>query len=64
MPKILKKTRSAGLVNLERLAHIIQGLTPSELETLDLLIDDDALSTISESLQELDRSKGIPINEW
>lgn len=64
MPKIFKKTHSEGLVNLERLAHIIQGLTPSELETLDLLIDDDALSTISESLQELDRSKGIPINEW
>ena len=64
MPKVLEQSKDAELVNLERLAHIIQGLTPRELETLELLIDKDALSTIYKSLKELDHGKGIPIDEW
>ncbi len=64
MPKTLEKSLDHDLVNLERLAHIIQGLSPSELETLELLIDKDALSTISKSLKELELGKGISIDEW
>ncbi|MFQ5900946.1 MAG: hypothetical protein ACE5IH_05260 [Thermodesulfobacteriota bacterium] len=64
MSKVLEMPQETHLVNIERLAHIIQGLTTGELETLELLIDKDALSTISKSLKELKQGKGIPIDEW
>ena len=64
MPKVLEQSKDAELVDLERLAHINQGLTPRELETRELLIDKDALSTIYKSLKELNQGNGIPIDEW
>ena len=52
------------LVNLERLAHILKGLSAAELETLELLVDEEAFKTINQSIKELEMGKGIPIDEW
>lgn len=54
----------AELVNLERLAHLLKGLSPAELETLEILLDEEACETIAQSLKELEERKGIPIDEW
>jgi hypothetical protein len=52
------------LVNLRRLAHLLQSLSPAEIETLEILLDEDAKKTIKTSLRELDEGRGIPFNEW
>ncbi len=62
--KTLEKPQNDNLINLERLAYIIQSLTPGELETLELLLDKGALSTISKSLKELEMGQGVSIDEW
>jgi len=38
MSGALKEMDRAELVNLERLAHLLKGLSPAELETLELLL--------------------------
>lgn len=63
MPKTIEKDRTE-LVNLQRFAHLLLSLTPSEVETLEILIDKDAISTISKSIMEFERGEGIPIDEW
>jgi hypothetical protein len=52
------------LINLQRFAHLLLSLTPSEVETLEILVDKDAISTISKSIKEFDRGEGIFIDEW
>ena len=52
------------LVNLERLAYILKGLSAVELETLELLLDEKAFRDINQSLKELEKGEGIPIDEW
>jgi len=52
------------LVNLQRLAHLLQSLSPAEVETLEILLDEDAKKTIKTSLRELDEGQGIPFDEW
>ncbi len=64
MSKALKMLDKGGLVHLERLASILRGLTPEELETLELLLDRQATATIRRALKELDRGEGIPIEKW
>ncbi|MDZ4340640.1 MAG: hypothetical protein U1B94_10570 [candidate division NC10 bacterium] len=64
MSKAQKALEKGGLVHLERLASILQGLTPEELETLELLLDRQAQATIRRSLKELDRGEGIPLEKW
>ena len=64
MSSALKEMDRAELVNLERLAHLLKGLSPAELETLEVLLDEDAFETIAQSLKELEERKGIPIDEW
>jgi len=64
MSKTLKEMDKYELVNLERLAHLLKGLSPAELETLEILLDKEAATSISQSLKELDQGKGIPIEEW
>jgi hypothetical protein len=64
MSTAVKGTSSLELVNLERLAHILKGLSVTELETLELLLDEGALRSISTSIQELEEGEGIPIDEW
>ena len=64
MSSALKEMDRAELVNLERLAHLLKGLSPAELETLEVLLDGEAFETIAQSLKELEERKGIPIDEW
>jgi len=60
----VKEMDRVELVNLERLVHILKGLSVAELETLELLLDEEASKTIDQSLKELEMEKGIPIDEW
>jgi len=60
----LRRIDNAELVNLERLAHLLKSLSPAELETLEILLDEEASKTISQSLKELAEGKGIPIEDW
>jgi len=64
MSSALKEMDRAELVNLERLAHLLKGLSPAEFETLEILLDEEASETIAQSLKELEERKGIPIDEW
>ena len=64
MPNVLKEMDRVDLINIERLSHIIRGLSPVEFETLEILLDKDASNAITESLKELERGKRIPIDEW
>ena len=64
MSSALKEMDRDELVNLERLAHLLKGLSPAELETLEILLDEEAFETIAQSLKELEERKGIPIDEW
>lgn len=64
MSSALKEMDRAELINLERLAHLLKGLSPAELETLEILLDKEASETIAQSLKELEERKGIPIDEW
>ncbi|MCX6698376.1 MAG: hypothetical protein NTV68_00385 [Methanomicrobiales archaeon] len=54
----------SGLVNLERLAHILKSLNDEELETLELLLDNEAAQVIFSSVKELKEGKGVPIEQW
>lgn len=60
----IKEMGRVELVNLERLAYILKGLSAAELETLELLLDEDAFGSINQSLNELEEGEGIPIDEW
>jgi hypothetical protein len=64
MSNALKELDKAELVNLERLAYLLKGLSPAELETLEILLDEEASQTIAQSLRELEEKKGISIDEW
>lgn len=64
MSKGLKEMDKAELINLERLVHLLRGLSRAELETLEVLLDEEASRTISQSLRELQQNKRIPIDKW
>ena len=64
MSSALKEMDRTELVNLERLAQLLKGLSPAELETLEILVDEEARETITQSLKELEERKGIPIDKW
>ena len=64
MSKALKELAKGGLIHLERLASILRGLSPEELETLELLLDRQTSGTIHRALKELDRGEGIPLDKW
>jgi hypothetical protein len=64
MTTTLKEMDKVELVNLERLAYLLKGLSAAELETLELLLDEEASKTINQSLKELEKGEGIPIDEW
>jgi len=63
MPSALKEMNKAELVNLERLAHLLEGLSPSEVEPLELLLDEEASVTIAHSRKELEDTEEIPMAE-
>jgi hypothetical protein len=60
----VKEMDRVELVNIERLAYILKGLSAAELETLELLLDKEAFGGINQSLKELGEGEGIPIDEW
>lgn len=64
MSPILEEMDRVELINLERLAHLLKGLSPAEIETLEILLDKEASGIITKSLKELGEGKRIPINEW
>lgn len=64
MPNSLEQLEELEVVNLQRLAHILKGLSPAELETLEILLDQEASDTIAQSLMELNRGERLPLNEW
>ena len=45
-------------------AEYLKGLSPAELETLEILSDQEASDTIVQSLMELNRGERLPLNEW
>jgi len=58
------KEKGVELINLQRLAHLLRSLSPTEVETLELLLDDEARNVIETSLKELDQGKGLPLDQW
>ena len=64
MANTLKQMDQVDLINIERLAHILRGLSAVEFETLEILLDKDASNTITKSLKELEAGERVPINEW
>lgn len=64
MQSSLKQMDSVDLINIDRLAHIIKGLSQVEFETLEILLDKDATDTINESIRELEKRERISISEW
>ena len=64
MPNTLREMDRVDLINIERLAHILKGLSSLEFETLEVLLDEEASKTISQSLNELEAGERIPIDEW
>ena len=64
MPSTLRKMDRVELVNLKRLAYVLKGLSATEIDTLEILLDEDSSKTITQSLKELDAGKGISIENW
>ena len=64
MRNTLKEMDRVELVNLERLAYILKGLSAADFETLEILLDEESSKTISQSLKELEAGERIPIDEW
>ena len=60
----LKEMDKVDLINIERLAHIIKGLSAVEFETLEVFLDKDASNIINESLKELKKGERLSISEW
>lgn len=63
MSGALREMNKTELVNLERLAHLLKGLSPSEGEPLELLLDEEACVTIVRSRKELEDTEEIPMAE-
>jgi len=48
MSSALKEMDKAELVNLERLAHLLKGLSPAEFETLEFLLQPDLATELKQ----------------
>ena len=59
----IKEMNRVELVNLDRRAHILKGLSIAELETLEILLDEKGFRCIDQSLNELERGEGIRIEK-
>ena len=68
MPEVMVNADTNDRVNLQRLAYLLKALNKGELETPDLLMDNDASVMISQSVsqsgKEFRQGKGIPIDQW
>ena len=63
MPNTLKEMDNIELVNLKRLAYILKGLSAVELDTLEILMDEESHKSIIQSLKEFEAGERIPIDE-
>ena len=63
MSGALKEMNKAELANLERLPHPLKGLSPSEVDPLELLLDEETCVTIVRSRKELEDTEEIPMAE-
>jgi hypothetical protein len=63
MSGAFREMNKAELVNLVRLPHLLKGLSPSEVEPLELLLDEEASVTIAHSRKELEDTEEIPMAE-
>ena len=52
MSSALKEMDKSELVNLERLAHLMKGLSPTELETLEFLLQPELAPELKQRRQE------------
>jgi len=64
MTIISEQQTDFNLINLNRLAHIIKSLDEKEIETLEILLDNDSFEIIQQSSKEYSQQKGIPIDQW
>ncbi len=64
MKGALQQLDKVELINLQRLAHLLKSLSPTEVETLELLLDEEAMRIIKTSVKELDEGQSIPLDEW
>ncbi len=64
MSHTLKDMDKFELINLERLAQLLKGLSPAEIETLEILLDKDSCNVIDQSLKELENGQKVPLNDW
>ena len=64
MPAVIANADKLDLVKLQRLAYLLKALNKGELETLELLLDNDASEIVSQSVKEFRQGKGIPIDQW
>jgi hypothetical protein len=64
MKGALQQLGEEELVNLQRLAHLLKSLSPAEVETLELLLDEEAMKIIKTSVKELDEGQGVPVDDW
>ena len=53
------KMKMTGIINPERLAYVLKSLNEEELETLELLLDNEASQQIFSSIKELKEGKGF-----
>ena len=61
---VIKEMDNIDIINIERLAHILKGLNAAELETLEILLDEEASKTIARSIKELKAGERVPIDQW
>ena len=64
MPAANANADKLVLVKLQRLAYLLKALNKGELETPDLLMDNDASVIVRQSVKEFRQGKGIPIDQW
>jgi len=64
MAAVIANSDKLDLVKLQRLAYLLKALNKGELETLELLLDNDASEIVSQSVGEFRQGKGIPIDQW
>jgi predicted transcriptional regulator len=51
-------------LSIEELAQILLTLDESELDTLEILLDPQARITLEQSLEDLEKGRTIPVEEW
>ncbi|MBN1167795.1 MAG: hypothetical protein JXA44_11790 [Methanospirillaceae archaeon] len=53
-----------SLVDLKRLAYLLKSLNEQEIETIEILLDNEACPIMNRSIEECNQEKGVPIEQW